>query len=114
MRDLEYEVAYEATSKAAYALVRDLVNGIIYDAKECDIDPTSDDFRETVERAVDDALTYKVTHYVCAWGLPDTDAEDYGQSENFQKGLALQAYCNLLEAVTNHSDLVDFVKGRNE
>lgn len=95
--------AYETVSKEAHEIARDTAQGIAYEviyAHERGETMTTDALQGLTHERVDSELTYTVTHWVCAWGLPDaSDSSISDSAEGFEQTLAARAYENLSERV---------------
>lgn len=95
--------AYNEVSKEAHEIARDTAQGIAYEviyAHERGETMTADELQDLTHERVDSALTYTVTHWVCAWGLPDaSDSSLSDDADGFDKVLAARAYENLSERV---------------
>jgi hypothetical protein len=95
--------AYSAASKEAHAIAKDTAQGIAQEIvyrHEAKIAVSEDDLQDLTHETIDSALTYTVTHWVCAWGLPDASDTSISESaEGFDAILAARAYENLSEAV---------------
>ena len=92
--------AYNAASRAAHELVGLVGEGLFLQI-QAGVVTDAESLSDALHEAVDGALTYTVTQWVCAWGLPDCDEGWSDGSENFDKALAIKAYENLMGAVNN-------------
>lgn len=95
--------AYETVSREAFQIARDTAQGIAYEviyAHERGETMSEEELQDLTHERVDSALTYTVTHWVCAWGLPDaSDSSISDSAEGFEQTLAARAYENLSERV---------------
>lgn len=98
------EEAYSATCREARGIVDSCIAALLSRIKEGEI-TDEDSLTEAIDSEVDDSLIYTVSHYVCVWGLQESeDAIEEGlcTPSNFGEALAAQAYCNLRSEVQSH------------
>ena len=96
--------AYDAVSKAAWALVRECIHSLEAQIEAGEI-TDEESLSDAIHTVVDDSLIYTIDQYVCVWGLKDEeDAIEEGlcSPSDFGEALCAQAYCNLRSAVQGH------------
>ena len=90
-------LAYDATSRAAWEIVKSITDEIERMIKDDEI-TDEEEISDRLHELIDWALTYTRDQYICVWGLRDeTDCIEQGTCEprNFSDVLASQAFMNL-------------------
>ena len=105
---------YEAACLEARKIVRGLAEELLRAVKDGEV-TDEDDLHDYLHESADGALIYTADQWVCAYGLSsERDPFDEGlisAPKNFSEVLAIQAYCNLEDALSDAMrDALDALK----